>query len=125
MKYSWSCSTEKESNDWRSFTHLLQLITPMIEQVLLGIGHLLLTVKTKHAGHQRRYMLLSPVASGCTIHSYALIPGTYSLPRNKQIRWDQSLIEGHRTIKLILHQVNLSQHLSPPEVPQWDGILWP
>ena len=115
---------KKKSNDWWLFTHLLQLITPMTEQLLLGIGHLL-TVETKHAGHQCRHMLLSPVASGCTIHGYALAPGTDSLPRNKWIRWDQSLIEGHRTIKPILHQVDLCQHLSPPEVPQWDGILWP
>ena len=125
MKYSWSCSAEKESNDWQSFTHLLQLIPSMTEQVLLGISHLLLTVKTKHAGHQHRHTMLSPVASGCTIHGYALTPGTDSLPWNKWIRWDQFLIEGHRTVKPILQQVNLSQHLSPPEVPQWDGILWP
>ena len=88
----------------------------MTEQVLFGISHLLLTVKTKHAGHQRRCSMLSPVASGCTIHSYALAPGTDSLPWNKQIGWDQSLIEGHRMVKPILQQVNLFQHLSLPKV---------
>ena len=125
MKYSWSCSAEKEPNDWWSFTHLLQLIPSMTEQVLFGISYLLLTVITKHAGHQHRHSMLSPVASGCTIHSYALTPGTDSLPWNKQIGWDESLIKGHRTVKLILQQVNLFQHLSLPKVLQWDGILWP
>ena len=68
MKYSWSCSAEKESNDWWSFTHLSQLVTPMMEEVLLCISHLLLTIKAKHASHQCRHSMLLPVASSCTIH---------------------------------------------------------
>ena len=125
MKYSWSCSTENEPNDWWSFTYLLQLIPSMAVQVLLGVGHLLLTIKTKHAGHQCRHTLLLPEASGCTIHGYALAPGTDPLPMNKWIGWDPVLFKGHRMIKLILHQVNFSQYLSPSEVTHRDGILRP
>ena len=44
----------------------------MTEEILLGISHLLLTVKAKHAGHQCRHSMLSPVASGCT--SYMAVP---------------------------------------------------
>ena len=125
MKYSWLCNAEKESNDWQSFTHLFQLVTSMTEEVLLSISHLLLTVKTKHAGHQHRHSILSPVASGCTIHGWALAPGTNSLPWNKWVRQDLCLIKGHWMVKLILQQVDLSQHLLQPKVPQWDRILWP
>ena len=121
MKYSWSCSPGNEPNDWWLFTHQLQLITSMAVQVLHGVGHLLLTVETKHAGHQCRHTLLLPVASGCTIHSYAFAPGANQLPRNKWIGWDLVLLKGHRTIKPILHQVNFSQYLSPSEVTHWDG----
>ena len=125
MEYSWSCSAEKEPNDWWSFTNLLQLIPSMTEQVLFGISHLLLTIKTKHAGHQCRHSTLSPVASGYTIHGYALAPGTDSLPWNKWVRQDQCLIKGHQMVKLILQQVDLSQHLLQPKCQSGIGSFGP
>ena len=125
MKYSWLCSPENKPNDWWSFTHLLQLVPSMAVQVLLGVSHLLLTIKPKHASHQHRCMLLSPIASGCTIHSYALTPGADPLPGYKWIGQDPVLFKGHRKIKPILHQVNFSHHLSLSKMMHWDGILGP
>ena len=55
-------------DDWGSFTYLLQLVIPMTEEILLGISHLLLTVKAKHAGHQCRHGMLPLVTSGCTVN---------------------------------------------------------
>ena len=110
MKYSWSCSPENKPNDWWSFTYLLQLVPSMTTQVLLGVGHLLLTIKAKHASHQCRSTLLSPIASGCTIYCYALAPGANPLPRYKWHGRDPALFKRHRNVKPILHQVDFSHH---------------
>ena len=104
---------------------MFQLVTPMTEEILLGISHLLFTLEAIHAGHQCRHSMLSPVASGHTIDSNTFSPGTDTLPCNQWVRWNQCLIKDHWMVKLILHQVDLSQDLLHPEMPQWDRISWP
>ena len=92
----------------------------MVQQVGLGVLHLLLGHKPKHISHQQQTFTLSPVASGCTIDCNSLTPGTDVLPWHKRHRWDLVLIEDHWDVKLILHQVNFLQDLPLAKVTQRD-----
>ena len=119
MKYSGSLGSKIHWNDCGLAAYLFQFITSMSEEIFLCIVHLLLALKTIHAGHKCWHCTGMLEAFGGPIHSHTLTPGPGLLARNS--RWDPRLIKQHRTIIQILYQVHLSSNLLQPKVTQWRG----
>ena len=123
-KYSGSLGSKIHWNDCGSAAYLFQLIASMSEEIFLCIVHLLLALKTIHAGHKCWHCTGMLEAFGGPIHGHTLPPGTNILACNSQIHY-QCRIKWHRTIIQILHQVYLSSNLLQPKVMQGEGILQP
>ena len=95
MKYSGSLGSKLHWNDCGSAAHLFQLIASMSEEIFLCIIHLLLALKTIHAGHKCWHCTGMLEAFGSPIHSHTLPPGTDILACNSRICY-QCRIKQHR-----------------------------
>ena len=93
-------------------------------KVGLGVLHLLLWCEAIHVSHQRRCHCFPPVASSSTVDWYAISPCSdlCSSSHGCHMGQNPALSEGHGFPILILHHVNLLQHLPLPKVLQGNSI---
>ena len=85
MKYSGSLGSKIHWNDCGSAAYLFQLIASMSEEIFLCIVHLLLALKTIHAGHKCWHCTGMLEAFGSPIHGHTLPPGPGLLACNSLV----------------------------------------